>query len=429
VASPGSQVDPALVDELAEVGADAARDGTPLPEVLLILRISRDLVVQTAVEVAEERGRRWGLALSLVLTRVLPALDRLVDAIARGYWLAVMDRQEADAARYVNIVEGSSDGVYEVDLDGRIRYANAALGVILGRSPSDLAGLRLADALDAATEVPFDAPFAEVAVRRADGVVRILEIRTVERLEADGVAGYEGVVRDLTAAVQAEQLRNDFLALLGQELRQPLTTVLGLGATLEEHGDELGTDRVAAVGERIRQQAERMSRLADDLYDISRLELGSLVLSPRTVDLAPVVGAALASVGDVGGAADAASSVAVAVPPGLRVVADPRRFEQVVANLVENALRFGRPPVEVDARATADGVAITVRDHGDGVDPALVPTLFSELRPLTGRPRRSAASGLGLALVRGLVEAMGGRVRYEPPSAGGATFVVTLPRG
>ncbi len=171
--------------------------------------------------------------------------------------------------------------------------------------------------------------------------------------------------------------------------------------------------------------------MADDLYDISRLELGSLVPSPRAVDLAPVVRAALAAVGDVGlGAADdVASLVEVAVPPGLRVVADPRRLEQVVANLVENALRFGRPPVEVDARAVAGAVTLTVRDHGDGVQPALVPTLFSELRPLTGRPRRSAASGLGLALVRGLVEAMGGRVRYEAPASGGATFVVTLPRG
>jgi signal transduction histidine kinase len=134
-------------------------------------------------------------------------------------------------------------------------------------------------------------------------------------------------------------------------------------------------------------------------------------------------------VGTVGGVGEAVNHVDVAVPPGVRVVADPRRLEQVVANLVENALRFGRLPVEVDARAIAEGVALTVRDHGDGVPPALLPTLFSQLRPLTGRPRRSAASGLGLALVRGLVEAMGGRVRYEAPAAGGATFAVTLPRG
>jgi len=90
VASLGDETDAELLEELAAVGGDAARSSSSLPEILLVLRISRDLVVQTAVEVAEERGRHWGLALSLLLTRVLPALDRLTDAVARGYWITVL---------------------------------------------------------------------------------------------------------------------------------------------------------------------------------------------------------------------------------------------------------------------------------------------------------------------------------------------------
>src|SRR5205085_6683661 len=103
VASLGAAVDESLIEELAAVGADTAQTGAPLTEVLLVLRISRDLVVQTAVEVAEEWGRHWGLALSLVLTRVLPALDRLTDAIARGYWAAVVRRQAENQSRYENV--------------------------------------------------------------------------------------------------------------------------------------------------------------------------------------------------------------------------------------------------------------------------------------------------------------------------------------
>src|SRR4051794_28692633 len=121
VAALGDDVDDELIDELAGVGADAARSLSSLPEVLLVLRISRDLVVQTAVEVAEERGRHWGLALSLLLTRILPALDRLTDAVARGYWNAVIDLQEAGRARFANMVEQSTDGVYEVDVEGRVQ--------------------------------------------------------------------------------------------------------------------------------------------------------------------------------------------------------------------------------------------------------------------------------------------------------------------
>jgi PAS domain S-box-containing protein len=422
VASLGDDVDETLMAELASVGAEAAESGAPLPEILAVLRISRDLVVQTAVEVAEERGRHWGLALSLVLTRVLPALDRLTDAVARGHWQAVMNAREEGRARYANVVERSTDGVYEVDLAGRIRYANASLAVIVGRRLDELVGARLVDVLDPATQLNLDDDDhqSEVAIRRADGVVRIVDIHTVERRVDGEVVGHDGVVRDLTSMLRFEQLRNEFFAFLGHELRQPLTTVLGLGATLEAYGDELDTMRVKAVGEKIRQQAERMTRLADDLHQMSRLEHDSVVVTRRDVDLASAVHSALAAVPDSNG-------VEIEVPTGLQVIGDRRRLEQVIANLVENALVFGAAPVRVSATVSDGEVEIAVRDHGAGVDVELEPTLFSELRPLTSRPRRRVEGGIGLALVRGLVEAMGGRVWYEQADDGGACFVFTLP--
>ena len=419
VAALGDRADDELIDELAVVGADAAQSTTPLPEVLLVLRISRDLVVQTAVEVAEERGRHWGLALSLLLTRVLPALDRLTDAVARGYWNAVLERQEETRARFANMVENLTDGVYEVDLDGTVRYANDALGVILGRPAAELVGRRLVDVLDPATHLAFDAEETEVVVRRADGVVRTLDIRAIERRVAGRVVGYDGTVRDLTAALRFEELRNDLLALLGHELRQPMSVILGLGATLETHADEFPTASVENIGEKIRQQAERISRLADDLYEISRLEYDALLMNRRRVEIAATVSAALTAVDD-------GDRVEVDVDPSLAARADQRRVEQVVANLVENALRYGEPPVVIDASRTGGEVVVRVHDNGPGVAEDEVPDLFSKLS-LTGLPRRTASSGLGLALVRGLVEAMGGRVWYEAAPSGGADFCFTLP--
>jgi hypothetical protein len=88
VVGQGSAVDEALVGDLQDVGAAAAWSGSPLPHLLAVLRISRDLLVQTAVELAEQRGPHWALPLSLLLTRVLPATDRLTDALAQGYWAA-----------------------------------------------------------------------------------------------------------------------------------------------------------------------------------------------------------------------------------------------------------------------------------------------------------------------------------------------------
>ncbi|HET7523142.1 MAG TPA: PAS domain-containing protein, partial [Acidimicrobiales bacterium] len=147
VTAQGADVDAGLFDDLREVGSSAARSGAPLPQLLVILRISRDLVVQTAIELAESGGRHAGLALSLVLTRILPAMDRLTDAVAQGYWEATLQREEEALARYRHVVERASDGVYEADLEGCISYANPAFAVIVGRRLSGLFGAKLSEVI------------------------------------------------------------------------------------------------------------------------------------------------------------------------------------------------------------------------------------------------------------------------------------------
>jgi len=317
----GDGADDALTTDLQEVGAGAAWAGSSLPQLLLVLRISRDLVVQTAVEVAEERGRHWGLALSLLLTRVLPAVDRLTDAVAQGYWNTIVEREQE---------------------------------------------------------------------------------------------------RDVAVARELDSAKAEFLTLITSDLRNPLTTILGLGATLEAYAADIPPARIAHIGGSIRGYAERIARLADDLYDISRLDAGALALHVRPVPVASAIEAALASV-------PGSEQVAVRVPAALTAMADTRRLEQVVANLIENALTHGALPVVVDGVERDGRVEISVRDHGAGVPPALIPTLFSRLRTFSRSDRdRSRGTGLGLALAKGLVEGMGGAVAYEPDPGGGACFRVSL---
>jgi PAS domain S-box-containing protein len=421
--------DAELVTELQEVGASAAWSGSSLPQLLLVLRISRDLVVQTAVELAEERGRHWGLTLSLVLTRVLPAMDRLTDAIAHGYWAAMVGVEEEARARHESVVEHASDGVYELDLDGCIQYANPSLAVILGRRLEDLEGARLSDVLVPADPgmsidamADGDGPHrVQLTIVRSDGLRRVVDILAVARRRGTEVAGFQGIVQDLTAATELEAQKNEFLALITYDLRQPLTTILGLGVTLESYADELPVERVQNTARSIRRQAERIARLADDLYDVSRIEAHSLRLSSRPIALEPTVASALFSV-------EGSDAVELDVPETLEVQADPRRLEQVVANLVENALLHGAGAVTVRARAAGHAVEVSVSDEGPGVAEAVVPTLFSRLRTVSRTDRdRTRGTGMGLALVRGLVEAMGGRVWYEAGHDGGATFRFTVP--
>jgi PAS domain S-box-containing protein len=430
VTGQGEEVDEALVGDLEEVGSTAASSGSSLPQLLIVLRISRDLVVQTAVEVAEERGGHWGLALSLLLTRVLPAMDRLTDAVARGYWETVIRREEESRAHYENVVEQSTDGIFEVDLDGVIQFANASLAVLLGRPAEELQGVLLADVLaplealsvfERLTADAEDRERTEVTIVRPDGVRRVLEVSTIAFRDAGVSAGFQGIVRDVTAQRDLDEAKNEFLALITHDLRNPLTAILGLGATLESHAGEVPTDRLRKMGESIRRQAERMSRLADDLYDISRLEARSIVLNVRTIDVALSVELALASVPE-------SSEVELRIPAELQALADARRLEQVVANLIENAIVHGGAPVVVEAVSEGQEMVLSVTDGGPGVSPALVSTLFSRLRTLNRADRdRARGTGLGLALVRGLVEAMGGRVWYEPGPNGGASFSLALP--
>ena len=432
VTGQGAEVDEALVGDLQDVGASAAWAGSPLPQLLVVLRISRDLVVQTAVELAEERGRHWGLALSLLLTRVLPAMDRLTDSLAQGYWAAILSREEESKARYESVVEHASDGVYEVDLEGCIQYANPSLALILGLPLEQVEGALLADIIRPLDGSPPDEALTnmdgsvsrrmEMSVARADGVRRVLDVTTMSRRHDGEVVGHQGIVRDITAAHDLEADKNEFLALVTFDLRNPLTTILGLGATLESHSEELNAERIRRMGGNIRRHAERMSRLADDLYDLSRLEAHSLLLNPRPVDLLSTVRDGLSSVDDPTG-------VELQIPEDVTVLADPRRLEQVIANLVENALQHGAPPVVVRLDGVDElGAELSVIDHGHGVPAALESTLFSRVRTLSRSNRdRSRGTGLGLSLVRGLAEAMGGRVWYEHMADGGACFRLTVP--
>jgi PAS domain S-box-containing protein len=424
VTAHGDAVD--LASDLVQVGAAAAWSGSSLPQLLVVLRISRDLVVQTAVEVAEERGRHWGLALSLLLTRVLPAVDRLTDAVAQGYWEAIVGREEESKARYESVVEHATDGVYEVDLDGRVQYANSALALVLGHRLVDLDGARIADVItpvDGAAGI--DALLSdasrrtELTIARPDGVRREIVVFTFPRYEGDDIVGFQGIVRDITTETELEGQKNEFLALITKDLRQPLSTILGLGVTLEGYASDLPVDRLERIGTSIRQQAERMARLADDLYQVSRVETQALMVNLRPTELRRTVEMALGTI-------ESHDGVVLDIAPDIIVQADGRRLEQVIANLVENALTHGAVPVVVRAEPCGgDIIEVTVDDDGPGVHADLRASLFTRMRA-RGDHEGTRGGGLGLSLVRGLVEAMGGRVWYTERVGGGASFHLNL---
>lgn len=218
---------------------------------------------------------------------------------------------------------------------------------------------------------------------------------------------------------RTDALRSRLVATLAHDVRNPLTTIRGTLNTLARHGkrlDESTRDELVGSADH---QAERLERLATDLLDLARLEAGRLDLHLEDTTVRDVVERGLSF-------ADPDHGFEVKIQPDLTVHADAGRLEQVVVNLASNALRYGRPPLVVEADVGPDStLELLFRDHGPGVHPAERATLFEPFRSEADR----SSVGLGLAIVKALVEAHGGDVTYEPNDPRGAVFRVSLPVG
>jgi signal transduction histidine kinase len=253
----------------------------------------------------------------------------------------------------------------------------------------------------------------------ADHIAVVVE---AARREEEVEARNRELERANAALVELDRLKGDFLSMISHELRTPLTA---LQALLENLLDGV-TDPDPQALESALAQTRRLSRLVQSLLDLSRLEAGEVPLHREQVDLAPFVA-------EVARGAGAADRVVADVAPGLSVSADPERLHQVLANLLDNALRHAPPasPVVVLGRPTADGVRLEVRDDGPGVPAPDRERVFERFaRTDAARSGRAGGSGLGLAIVRWVVELHGGSVHLaepEPPSSG-CRVVVDLPR-
>ena len=213
---------------------------------------------------------------------------------------------------------------------------------------------------------------------------------------------------------------SDFLSIVSHELRTPLTVIVGLAGTLSDRRDRLTEEQVDECLEQIRHQGERLGLLVADLLDLSQLEAGRFRVRLTPVELAGAVTLALEAAPP-----PSDTSVEVDIAADLWVVADSGRFEQVLVSLLTNAYRYGGTAVRVEADDRSDHVLLTLSDDGEGVPEELAGSLF-EKHSRGANAASHEGSGLGLAVVRGLVEAFGGRVWHEPAKPSGARFNLAL---
>jgi signal transduction histidine kinase len=222
------------------------------------------------------------------------------------------------------------------------------------------------------------------------------------------------------ALERADEIKTNFIALASHELRTPVTTILGLATTLNRRSDDLDDRQRRDLRETLERQADRMAKLVEQLLDLSRLDADAITIKPEPLKLRERVEEIVAAV-----AAEQIDDVRIRIDPELEAPADPGALDRIVGNLVANALRYGSPPVNVDAVQHDRHLRLSVEDHGEGVPAHFVPQLFE--RFTRGGRERVGGSGLGLAIARSYARAHDGDLVYEDAEPHGARFQLVLP--
>jgi PAS domain S-box-containing protein len=391
------------------------------------------------------------------------ALARLL-ALQAG---AAIERARLESAlresehRYRGLVELSPDLV-AVHQGGRLVYVNPAGAALLGAAgPADLLGRSVLDLVHPddrpAVQARIEriaaghggAPLAEERLLRLDGVPVPMEIAAVAttfdgepavqvfardltpRLRADAAraAAQEALARreaEAAALQEMDRLKTEFLRTVSHELRTPLTVIHGCAELLAEQGERFGPEALRRLAGQIFANSTHLARLVDDLLDFERIERGELRVRALRFDLVPVLRDLLEGTRRRPGGARVEGDL----PRRLPVFADQARIVQVVSNLLDNALKYApQGAIVLRAQARPGAVRIQVEDDGPGIPFPEQPRLWEMFyRGERGAGRgRVPGSGIGLAVVKALVEAQGGRVGVESAPGQGTRFWFELP--
>lgn len=358
----------------------------------------------------------------------------------------ITERQREQEALYrqkVQLSEGerlADMGSFELDLaTGEFAWSDGVYR-LLGLEPRSIQPSRayLRKRLVPADRPEFDEDLARLAaghrtltaerrVIRADGEERTWCVRARLRRTAGVPSHAVGVIHDVTEQRAAERIKDEIIAVVSHELRTPLTMILAPLLMLERGQLDPKSEAGRELIRHALESTNHMTRLVQDIFDLGRLRTGHLTIKTRPIDLT----AFLRAEGEARGAHEGPGpTIAIEAAAGLRVQADPDRLQQVLTNLLNNAVAASPPQgrITVTASRRGDEIRLAVADQGPGVPPELREKVFERFHQLTPAHKRSrGGTGLGLTIAKHIVERHGGRIWIEDAPGGGALVVFTLP--
>lgn len=355
----------------------------------------------------------------------------------------VTEREQAKAALYLrdHAIASTSEGITISDPqqpDNPLIYVNSGFERLTGYRREDVLGRNCRYLQGPDTDPAAIAAIKQALAEERHCTVEVLNYRsdgtpfwnllsiTPVRNSAGNVTNFIGVQFDITKRKEVERLKNDLVATVSHELRTPLASLRGFA--------ELMLDRVYPPAQQrqflriIHQEAMRLGKLIDDFLDLQRMESGRETWILAAVDLRPALEETIALLTPSTGKHTLSLDVAPELP---RVRANADRVRQALVNLIANAIKFSPNggEVRVGARSEADAVTLSVRDHGIGMSPEAMQDLFTKFYRVDNAETRSiGGTGLGLALVKEIATAHGGRVWVESAPGQGSTFYLALQR-
>lgn len=360
---------------------------------------------------------------------VRPISPALLEAKLRHYArvLGLQSRLAALAQRQRAIHDNILDAVITLDDDGLIEECNLAARILFGSERAPLTGQQGTTVLGVPLPELLSQP--ELSLRRSNGTVFPAEIALSDWTE-QGRVQHTLVIRDLTERRHVDRMKDEFLATVSHELRTPLTSIRGALTLLASGAAGVLPKAAIPLAEVAKRNGERLSRLIDDILDLTKLEGNQMLLQMRATRLDTLLQEAMTTNQGYAQRSGVTLSADIAEDsPPVRV--DGERFLQVMANLLSNAVKHSASgdSVRVSLDWSASHVRVRVRDRGPGIDPQFRSRMFEKFSQADGSDRRAkGGTGLGLYISRMLIERMGGLIGVDSVPGEGSSFSVELPR-